>query len=241
VAEPTNGHDEAELAAIARHALHDEELVAAFAAGDLDDTSEQARARALIERCTTCRDLHRDLVLLRTALRGSGTAAERAATMTAPRDFRLSSEDALRLRPGSPLARVAARLGWRARLGLGVAAFGRPVGAAMATFGVVGLLIGSLTIGGLPVSLTGAGAAPSAAPGAELGLPASTSSLDRTAMGPAASGSDTKAGAGATEARDSGTPLVGSIVLLAGSFALLVLGLGVLVAARRMRLIIARD
>ncbi|TME13228.1 MAG: hypothetical protein E6I65_01545 [Chloroflexi bacterium] len=241
MADPTTGHDEGELAAIARHALHDEELVAAFAAGDLEDAIEQERARALVERCATCRDIHRDLAVIRTAIRASGTAAERAATMSAPRDFRLTADDAARLRPGSPIARVARRLGWRARLDLGVAAFGRPVGAAMATFGVVGLLIGSLTLGGGPGSLFSAqsAAGPTSAPGAEGSGPA-TSTIDGTNFGPAASGQDTKNPVPVSGGRDTGTQGVATVALLGGSIAFLALGIALFVAARRRAATVAQ-
>ena len=42
MADPKTAPDEAELAAIARHALHDEELVAAYAADDVEDAHRQA-------------------------------------------------------------------------------------------------------------------------------------------------------------------------------------------------------
>lgn len=231
-----NGPDEAELAAIARHALHDEELIAAFAAGDLDDANEQNRARALVDRCSMCRDLHRDLAVIRTAVKASGTAMERATTTSAPRDFRLSPEDAVRLLPGSPIVRVARRLGWRARLDLGIAAFGRPVGAAMATFGVVGLLIGSLTLGGGPGSLfsvQSAGGATSA-PGAEGIGPGATSTIDRTGFGPEATANDANNPGRVPGDRDAGTQGVATVALLGGSIAFLVLGIALYVAARRL-------
>lgn len=235
MADPTTGHDEAELAAIARHALHDEELIVAYAAGDLEDQTEQERAGSLVERCTTCRDIHRDVAQIRTAMRSSGTAAERAATMSAPRDFRLSADDAARLRPGSPIARVARRLGWRARLDLGIAAFGRPVGAAMATFGVVGLLIGSLTLGGGPASLFSAqsGGAPTTAPAPEAIGPAATSTIDRTGFGPEATAKDANNPGPAPGVRDTGTQGVATVALLGGSMAFLVLGIALFVTARR--------
>jgi hypothetical protein len=231
VAEQDRGSDDPQLAAIARHALHDEELIAAFAAGDVEDAGDAERARSLVERCAFCRDLHRDLTSIRTVIRASGTAAERAATRPAPRDFRLTADDAARLRPGSPIARVAARLGWRARVGLGVAAFGRPVGAAMATFGVVGLLIGSLTLGGSPLASTTGAAAPSAAPGMDNTGPAPETTDNRFSYGPL---STAKGGveAGPTSGRDGGS-LSGSIVLLGGSVALLAGGLMLILASRR--------
>jgi len=235
VADPATGHDEAELAAIARHALHDEELVAADAAGDIEDAAEQERARTMVERCAMCRDIHRDVALIRAATRASGSAAQRAATVSAPRDFRLTAEDAARLRPGSPIARVARRLGWRDRLDLGIAAFGRPLGAAMATFGVVGLLVGSLALGGGPGSLFSALSAGGAtsAPGAEGISPAATQIVDRTNFGPQATDQDAKNPVPVSGGRDSGNQTNDAVALLGGSIALLVAGIVLFLAARR--------
>ena len=50
MAEQDRGSDDPQLAAIARHALHDEELIVAFAAGDVEDRADAERARALVER-----------------------------------------------------------------------------------------------------------------------------------------------------------------------------------------------
>ena len=231
MAEQDRGSDDPQLAAIARHALHDEELIAALAAGDVEDAADAERARSLVERCAFCRDLDRDVTAIRAAIRASGTAAQRAETLPAPRDFRLTVEDAARLRPGSPIARVAARLDWRARIGLGVAAFGRPVGAAMATLGVVGLLIGSLTLGGSPLaSMTGA-AAPTTAPAIENAGSPPESTDGRVSYGPLASGKE-GAEAGSPAGRD-GSGGSGPLVLLGGSIALLALGIGLIVASRR--------
>jgi hypothetical protein len=235
VADRATGPDEAELAAIARHALHDEELVAAYAANDIEDAAERERARTMIERCATCRDIQRDVALIHIATRASGTALQRAATVSAPRDYRLTAEDAARLRPGSPIARVARRLGWRARLDVGIAAFGRPVGAAMATFGVVGLLVGSLALGGGPGSLFSAQSAGGAtsAPGAEGISPAATQIVDRTNFGPQATDQNTKSPVPVSGGRDGGTQTSAAVALLSGSIALLVIGIGLFLAARR--------
>jgi hypothetical protein len=226
-----SGSVDAALAAIARHALHDEELIAAFAAGDVDDAADQARAEALLGRCATCRDLHRDLIGIRATIHASGTAEQRAATMAAPRDFRLSVDDAARLRPGTPIERLASKLGFRARLGLGIAAFGRPVGAAMATFGVVGLLVGSLTLNG-GFLFAGSASAPSSAPGIDQTGPAPEATEDLGAFGPVATGSDATGG-GETANRQLFEGRSLSVMLLGGSAALLVLGLILIVAARR--------
>jgi len=48
------GSEDPALAIAARHALHDEELVVAFAT-DGDDAQDATRARTLIERCQACR------------------------------------------------------------------------------------------------------------------------------------------------------------------------------------------
>lgn len=233
MAEQDRGSDDPQLAAIARHALHDEELIAAFAAGDVEEAGDAERARSLVERCAFCRDLHRDLTAIRTAIQASGTAAQRAGTRAAPRDFRLTADDAARLRPGSPIARVAARLGWRARVGLGVAAFGRPVGSAMATFGVVGLLIGSLTLGGSPLASTTGAAAPSAAPGMDNTGPAPETTDDRFSSGPLSTARNSGVEAGPTSGRDGGG-LTASLVLLGGSIALLAVGIVLILASRRI-------
>ena len=160
------GPDEAALAIVARHALHDEELVAALAAGALDgddEADDRTRARSFVDRCAACRGLHDDVAAIGASLR-----ADAAITIPAPRDFRLSVEDAHRLGGTVITRRVAG--GFRALL-LGLA---RPVGASMAALGVVGVLVGSAVLGsaglaGTPavdMGSTGAAGAPSAAPAA---------------------------------------------------------------------------
>ena len=111
------------------HERHDPLLVASFAAGDLAGT-ERDHAASIVDACPGCRALHDDLVSIARA-----TAALPAATR--PRDFRISPEQAARLRPA----------GWR---GL-IAAFASPrlavtrqLGVGLATLGIAGLLIGAL-------------------------------------------------------------------------------------------------
>src|SRR5215212_9808287 len=110
------------------HALHDAPLIAAHAAGDLSDT-DRARADALIAGCTACTHLRRDLVAIAAATR----SAPAPATLT--RDFRLTSDQAERLRRGSwlrgllrPFASPSSPI--------------RPVAAAFTSLGIVGLLVG---------------------------------------------------------------------------------------------------
>jgi len=134
------GSEDPALAIAARHALHDEELVVAFAS-DGDDAEDAARARTLIERCQACRDLHDDVVAIGAALR-SVPQAQAAAAIQRPRDYRLSVATANQLRPGSVVLRL------RDRIREAIASFGRPVGMSLASLGVVGLLLGTLTLGG---------------------------------------------------------------------------------------------
>ena len=133
------GPDEAALAIVARHALHDEELVAALAGGALeadDEAGDRTKARALVERCPACRAVHDDVAAITGALHAATTFTARA-----PRDFRLTVDDAHRLGgtvvTRGPLARLL-------RLIVGVA---RPVGASLAALGLVGVLVGSALVG----------------------------------------------------------------------------------------------
>jgi hypothetical protein len=117
------------------HATHDSLLIASFAAGDAA-APDRTIAERRIRECADCRALHDDLI----ALRGAMAAVPRVAT--APRDFRISAEQAERLRGGS----------WWHRLARAIVAprgVGRPLATAFTTLGLVGLLIGSLPIGAL--------------------------------------------------------------------------------------------
>jgi hypothetical protein len=226
------------LAIAARHALHDEELVAAYAT-DGDAAADPARARSLIERCAACRDLHADLVAIGGILRASPRAETVSQAQPAPRDFRLSIETANRLRPGSVVIRS------RNRLADLVASFSRPVGLSMASLGVVGLLLGTLTLGG-PAGLAlapgdnggpGAGGA-TAAPvlstegTGELtgtsGTPVSTTRASfgtrATASAPSLDSSYQPGSGGIGGPTLSTLVVVGSTVLLIGGLALLVVG-----------------
>jgi hypothetical protein len=236
--------DDPALIAAARHALHDEELVAAFAV-DGDAADDPARARALIERCQTCREIYADVVSIGSTIRASGTSEAVGLARPAPRDFRLTPLQAARLQPGNVLQRAVARL--RA----GAAMFGRPVGATLATLGLVGLLVGSMGLGQLATggapqreSATIAGAA-TAGPGE-----ASTEPVRGSTSG------DFGAQAGASQATDGASSLQSPTVespkdqgsalssgtatgigvsqlLFAGSILVLVAGLALLLAGQR--------
>jgi hypothetical protein len=217
VADAGNGPDEAALAVVARHALHDEELVAALATGNLEDDVEIARARSFLDRCTACRELHDDIAAIGAAIR-----SDAQGSFAAPRDFRLTVDDARRL--GGPVSAG----GFLAAFRRSMVSFARPVGASMAALGVVGLLVGSVSIGG------GAASAPSTT-GA--GPAAATEAPAEAQYGPQQSG-DAKASdrsaavvpGSSTYATQGVNPVVW---LLGGSVVLLVAGLGLLVVAIR--------
>jgi hypothetical protein len=126
------------------HDRHDTLLVAALAAGDLAGT-DRDHASDLIETCAECATLHDDLVAIARA-----TASVPPPITTRPRDFRLTQEQAARLRPS----------GWRRVAGVLAGprwAFTRPLGIGMATIGLAGLLLINVNLG---ASLGSSAAAP---------------------------------------------------------------------------------
>jgi hypothetical protein len=215
--------DEAALAIVARHALHDEELISGLAGADLDE-AEAAKARTLVERCPTCRELHADLIVINDAVKAAGTATAVAAVRSAPRDFRLTPEMVGIGRPASPLARLGARFA------TSVHDFGRPLGVSFATLGIVGLLVGSLGLG----PELAADSATSGAPGGEPpGVVTGPSSSQRSAAEPSASEvfvSNSKGGGGL----DASGPSTRALLFL-GSAALLVSGFVLILTTRRTR------
>ncbi|MBI2775900.1 MAG: hypothetical protein HYX57_01350 [Chloroflexi bacterium] len=124
------------------HADHDLELVARAAAGDLA-AAEAIAARDLLAACDACEALAVDLRAIAAVMR-----AIPRTTLAAPRDFRISPAD-------------AARIGRRRRPDLsrfGLAAGrARGLGGALATLGLVGILVSA----GAPALLGGAGGAAS--------------------------------------------------------------------------------
>jgi len=229
VADDGNGRDEAALAAAARHALHDEELIAAFATGDIEPGADTDRAQALVDRCLVCRDLHDDLVDIGSALRAAA-----ASTATAPRDFRLSVEDAQRL-GGRPGAR-----GFLAGLRESIATFGRPAGVTLATFGLIGLLVGSIELGNAsaptPMAVDGAATGGPAAGELRAGeeAPGAPKASAGAAFGPASSPGAVGTVPATPGERDQAAPgLSATAWLFIGSVALLAAGLVLLVLASR--------
>jgi hypothetical protein len=236
--------DDPRLVAAARHALHDEELVAAFAV-DGEAADDPTRAKALIERCQMGRDLHADMVANGAVFKAAGTAEVVGAVRPAPRDYRLTATDAVRLRGGNALQRVAARL----VDGLGT--FGRPVGGTIAALGVVGLLVSSMSLGmiglsGAPAAMpvqASAAPAPGATSEVQVGSnPDSTATTDGGNLG--AKGTEAPREDLTYHGTDDGSRVgsTGPSVVVAGSIVLLVAGLALLVAgSRRGRSMPARD
>src|SRR6478752_2648431 len=145
------------------HHRHDPMLVAALAAGDLAGT-DRDQVIALTASCADCAALHDDLVAIARA-----TASVPPPIRGTGRDFRLTPEQAASLRPS----------GWRRFVPAGGgAAFTRPLGAALATFGIAGILIGTLSLG-----FTGGSAASAPQPASGAGVAA-----DRNVESLAASG-----------------------------------------------------
>jgi hypothetical protein len=126
------------------HVGHDRQLVVAFACGDLPN-EDLADARALVRRCRRCAALVEEILLISAATGTVLTAPPR------PRDFRLTSDEADRLR-GNVLSRLLRRLGSpRLRVLQPLA------GAAMA----IGILL-LATTAVLPGFFAASGAAPAA-------------------------------------------------------------------------------
>jgi hypothetical protein len=127
------------------HAQHDLLLVASLAAGDLAG-ADRDHAAAQIADCADCATVHADLIAIARA-----TAALPPAV--APRDFRLSPEQAAALRP----------VGWRrliAAVGGSRPLMSRQLGIGLATIGLAGLLVSTLP----GIQLGGTAAAPAGAP-----------------------------------------------------------------------------
>ena len=140
------------------HDHHDSMLVAALAADDLAGT-DRDQALGLIGSCSDCAALHDDLQAI---ARATATVPPPLSGLT--RDFRITPEQAGRLKPKA----------WRRILrGLAIPpAIAAPLGVGLATFGLFGLLIGNLSLGGsaasAPMAASG-GAAPAGAAGQENG------------------------------------------------------------------------
>jgi hypothetical protein len=178
------------------HASHDLVQVAALAADDLEGT-ERTAIEAIVARCSPCRLLFDDLRSIAHA-----TAALPAVPRT--RDFRISHEDAARLRPVGWRRFLAAFSG--ARLGIP-----RSVAIGLTTVGVAGLVFSAIPTGGLaglgssvaaPFGFgQDSGRSPLTAVGAAVGTPGGTFIAPGVvAQGPAAASAAPSAAASAAVA-----------------------------------------
>jgi hypothetical protein len=142
-----------------QHAQHDPLLVVSLAAGDLAGT-DRDRATSLIAQCPDCASLHDDLLVIARA-----TAALPAAARS--RDFRISTEQAARLRPA----------GWRRLVGAFASpqfALSRQLGIGLTTIGLAGLLVSTLP--SMQFGSGSAAASPAAMPAAASAAPAEAAS-----------------------------------------------------------------
>jgi hypothetical protein len=164
----------------ASHDRHDTLLVAALAAGDLAGT-DRDQALAQTASCAECAALHADLVAIATA-----TATLPPPIAASGRDFRLTPAQAASLR----------RTGWRRFLPTGgFRPLSRPLGVALATFGIAGLLIGTqpLQLGGgaatsagsaMPAEIQSLGGAAAPATNDQAVQPAASAAASAAAVAP---------------------------------------------------------
>ena len=204
------------------HDAHDLELIAGLAAGDLAG-SDATRAEALLASCADCALLASDLAMLGAALRSVGSAFDRGS-VPAPRDFRLTAADAARLNRGG---------GYGSGLMATSRSWMRGAGIALATFGLVGVLVSAV-----PLNFLGAGGAATTNVGNDQGFTAAP--LGQQRPGPEATSLTIKASgepergvaAGAVETPEATPPI--NLVTAVGAGALAV-GVGLILASRRGR------
>jgi len=177
------------------HRRHDPLLVAAHAAGDLSGP-EAAAATAQIADCPDCATLDADLRALAASVRTLKAASH------APRDYRLTAEQAARLRGGSWWRRAVRDLASPRGLG-------RPFATAFTTLGLVGLLLGSLPAGALPLLSGGSSGARLSAESAQSAEPSKAPEANPTdargMLGPAVEGSPAHEADETAKGDDAGT------------------------------------
>jgi hypothetical protein len=213
------------------HLVHDLELVARSASGDLV-ASEAIAARDLLAACPSCSALAADLRSIAAATRALPDAAARSAYLRPVRDFRLSEADAARLRPRGlfGLRRRLAAFGAGLDTGLGFRT--RGLGGALATLGLVGLLVSA----GVPALMPATGGAAQQEVGAEPPIDA----LGTPARAPAASlyalSSADHAGWATSKVRDgASTPAAPWMAVMGGSIIVATAGLVLLAIGLRSR------
>ena len=209
------------------HATHDVELIAREASGDLA-AGEALAARDLLASCPACVALAGDIRAIAAATRELRSVPDQATTARAPRDFRLTEADATRLR----------RRSW-----FGIRSWPSPgrvrgLGGALATLGLVGVLVST----GLPGLFGAAGGAATVleSVGSAAAAPQDAATESPPVAAPAPDGSALKASSEPLRSEgDSGsdsTPVVdGRIALAGGSALLLVAGVAMLLWTRTRR------
>jgi hypothetical protein len=150
------------------HHHHDLLLVAAHAADDLTGPERQ-RAESLLSTCADCAAVHRDLVSITTASMALPSVA------SAPRDFRITPEQASRLRRRSWVQTLLGPIA-------GPRSVARPMATAFTSLGVAGLLIATL----LPAGIGALGGSAASAPERDLAQPGAVASAAGGAFGAAA-------------------------------------------------------
>jgi hypothetical protein len=150
------------------HASHDLLIIAAGADRDADDATRAAADRQAAE-CADCSELSADLRSIASGLR----ELPRSIPVPASRDFRISPDQADRLRRWSGLRRLLRPFG------AGSAPSLRPLATAFTTLGIAGLLFTVLLPGFLNVG--SGGASPALAPAA-IGAGATEQSNDKSLL-----------------------------------------------------------
>ena len=208
------------------HATHDVELIAREVSGDRTE-GEALAVRDLLASCPACVALAGDIRAIAAATRELRTVVSQT-TARAPRDFRLTEADATRLR----------RRSW-----FGIRSWPSPgrvrgLGGALATLGLVGVLVST----GLPGLFGAAGGAATVleSVGSAAAAPQDAATQSPPVAAPAPDGSALKASSEPLRSEgDSGsgsTPVVdGRIALAGGSALLLVAGVAMLLWTRTRR------
>lgn len=209
------------------HATHDLELIAREASGDRT-AGEALAARDLLASCPACVALAGDIRAIVAATYELRSVPDQAAAARAPRDFRLTEADAARLRRGG-------WFGFRTWTSFGRV---RGLGGALATLGLVGLLVSA----GMPALFSAAGGAATrleaVGSGAEAPRDAATLSPDLAAPATDASAvkASTEPGQSEGDSSSGSAPAAdGRIAFVGGSALLLVAGVAMLLWTRTRR------
>ena len=170
------------------HATHDQLLIARFVGGDVSDVEADA-ARELLSACADCRLLASDLLAI-------SRATSELPVPIRTRDFRISPEEAARLRRSglrSWLSRLAGGLDGASgrlvplqRLAAATAAIGLVMAVVTSPMGIPGFSSGGATLRTVGQAVGGPEEAASAAGSVPTGAPIAAAAPAASAAGPAA-------------------------------------------------------